>query len=339
MADFAQFLLDIAEGRYLFTAAASQRVVCFVSKELQALLPDFMRRVVAFEGGAFRYSTLEQEATASKYDSYDQQGLFSEELVSSAVAPCWLQDYPQNAEAQFLTPTQRQTKFVELHALAAKNTAAIYFFALTQREYDANPQALESLGVCVVRVPEVLDFELFSACTYFFQLPSTCSAEDLYDVRSGLSLDDSLILIEHGACVSKRGMGQFAGYSENLLSPNVQIRDLSEFFWSKDAKKFFMAWSRILGDYPEQFWISYWSTQFFLAYFFLERTALNPKTSPVGQEHALAPWFTWKAGWKKYTKQQVVALHNRLYEVDCELKNGSAVNALDVFFSAHFLNK
>jgi len=27
--------------------------------------------------------------------------------------------------------------------------------------------------------------------------------------------------------------------------------------------------------------------------------------------------------WKKYTSQQCAKFHNRLYEVDCELKNGS----------------
>ncbi len=180
-------------------------------------------------------------------------------------------------------------------------------------------------------------FRLFR--DFFFELPATCSDEALYDLRPHLSLDDSLIFIEHGACVSRKGWDFFGQYSENLLSQTVQMRDLSELFWTKDAKKFFSAWSRVSLDYPEQFWISYWSNQFFMAYFFIERASAGTKVTPVGPEHALAPSFTWKMGWKKYSSQQIVILHNRLYEVDCELKNGSDETALEMFFSGHFLNK
>jgi hypothetical protein len=150
-------------------------------------------------------------------------------------------------------------------------------------------------------------------------------------------LDDSLIFIEHGACVGRKGLDSFASYSKNLLTSNVQMRDLSEFFWTKDAKKFFQAWSSLSAEYPEQFWVSYWSNQFFLAYFFIERASSGVKVTPVGQEHALSPNFTWKQGWKKYSKSDCVELHNRLYEVDCELKNGSSETALEMFFSGHFL--
>lgn len=340
MIDFVQFLLDVAEGRYLFNASSSKRLVCFVVKEQQFLISDFMRRVVAFESGKFRYSDLEEEASSTKYDSCDQQCLFGDvEQASADVTVCWLQDFPQNPESTFLSPTQRHAKINELSAISAKNTASLYFFSLSQREFDANPGVLEGLGALCVKIPEALDYELFSACAYFFELPATCDCRGLYNLRPNLSLDDSLIFIEHGACVSRKGWDFFAEYSENLLASTVQMRDLSEFFWTKDATKFFSAWSKIAQEYPEQFWISYWSNQFFLAYFFIERASSGVKVTPVGQEHALSPNFTWKQGWKRYTKQQCAALHNRLYEVDCELKNGSDEMALQFFFSTHFLSK
>lgn len=332
MQSFLQFL-------QIRSDLASAGSFCFVTRESQALLGDFIRRVILKSGqGNVVCSDLAQEIQTLAYDTTAQLGLFAGDAVLQAKKNCWLSDL--FATETYLTSQQKMTLLKKLRDLIEKNATSRYFFELDARDVETHKALLNEIeNVHLIKISDSISFEEFAAMADFFERSASVSLQEAYGLRPSMSLDHAIIILEHISCVSRRTFGSFERYLFGLFPSSVQLRDLSEAFWTRNSKKFFTDWERMADEYPDGFWVSYWSTQLFTAFFFIDRSLREGKVTPVGAEHGLSPTFTWKLGWKKYSKAYCVELHDRLYEVDCELKNGSDQTALENFFSGHFLNK
>lgn len=317
------------------------RHICFVAREVQLRLHDFLSHVLGKSANKkLLVSSLSEELELARYDQTAQLGLFApDDGHPSSGSLAWLQDFLVPAESVgFLTQAQKSAELSKLASVFEKNPNKTYFFEISAKDFEGSKAFFEELGTCVfVKLPEALSPEEFSACASLMGFSSSIPLQELYSTRLEMPLDHALILFDHASCVSKRTWDMFKDYSFALLSSNSQLRDLSESFWTRNSKRFFNEWRRIGPEYPESFWVAYWSSQFFLAYFYIDRAQQVTKITPAGVEHGLSPTFTWKNGWKKYSKAYCEQLHSKLYEIDFELKNGSDGVVLEYLFNQHFL--
>ena len=317
------------------------RNICFVARESQIRVYDFLSHVLSKQlSKKFLVSSVPEELELSSYDQTSQLGLFATGEMGTAVGSAfWLKDFlvPSDS-AGFLTQAQKSAELSRLALVFEKNPNKTYFFEISVKDFEGSKAFFDAVSGCAfVKLPEALSPEEFALCADLMGFSSSISLQDLYTTRLEMPLDHALILFDHASCVSKRTWETFKEYSFGLLSSNSQLRDLSESFWTRNSKRFFAEWKRIGEEYPESFWVAYWSTQLFLAYFYIERAQHVAKITPGGAEHGLSPTFTWKNGWKKYSKEYCEQLHSKLYEIDLELKNGSDGAVFEYFFNRHFL--
>ena len=306
-------------------------------REPQALLGDFVRRVMLKNGQLHLVcSDLAQELQTLAYDTTAQLGLFGGTAILQAKKNCWLSDL--FATETYLTAQQKIALLKKVRDLIEKNAASRYFFEVDARDVEAHKTLLNEIeNLHLIKISDSISFEEFAAMAEFFERSASVSLQEAYGLRPSMSFDHAIIILEHVSCVSRRTFGSFERYLFGLLPSSVQLRDLSEAFWTRNSKKFFVDWARMADEYPEGFWVSYWSTQLFTAFFFIDRSLREGKVTPMGAEHGLSPTFTWKLGWKKYSKAYCEQLHSVLFEIDFELKNGSSPEALEYFFNKHFL--
>ena len=309
-------------------------------REPQLSLYDFVSQVLEKKAGQKLVATsIPDELEASAYDQTSQLGLFSTGEIQTTGHMTWLQDFLVPAEsAGFLTQAQKTAECSKLAAVLGKNPNKAYFFEVSVKDFEGAKAFFDELSTCVfVKLPEALTLDEFAKCADLIGFSSSIPLQDLFAMRLEMPLDHALVLFEHASCVSKRTWDAFKEYSFGLLASNSQLRDLSESFWVRNSKRFFTEWRRIGPEYPEAFWVAYWSTQLWLAYLYIQRAQQVAKITPAGAEHGLSPSFTWKNGWKKYSREYCEQLHSQLYEIDLELKNGSDGEVLEYFFNRHFL--
>ena len=316
--------------------------ICFVYQQNEPV------RLQEFICGLFRThfsqkigsTTLIYERENPNYDLPDQLSVFvAPEAAVVRTAVLWLQDFllARSDEVGFLTLSQKQAAFIQLKELLLA-TKQHYFFETSAKDAQLLQEFFDTSDVILfVKVPEKLSFDVFSLCAKAVGFSSSISLEDIFGLSFEMSLDSALILFDHVACVSRRTWEISKGYLFGLLSEVNELRDLSEAFWTRNQKRFFVEWNKVSADYPESFWVSYWSNQVFLAYFYIDRASSAQKITPQGQEHSLSPTFTWKNGWKKYSKSYCFTLHKILFEIDSELKKGSTESILEYFLTTHFL--
>jgi hypothetical protein len=316
--------------------------ICFVYQQSEPVrLQEFicvLYRIHFFQKIA--PTTLTYEGESPNYDLPDQLSVFvAPEAALVHTAASWLQDFSlaRSDEVGFLTLSQKQALFIQLKELLLSTTKH-YFFEASAKDAQLLQESLgASVQVLFIKVPEQLSIEVFSLCAQAVGFSSSIPLEEIFTLSFQMSLDSALILFDHVACLSRRTWESSKGYLFGLLSDVNELRDLSEAFWTRNQKRFFLEWNKISADYSENFWISYWSNQVFLAYFYIDRASSGQKITPQGQEHSLSPTFTWKNGWKKYSKSYCFILHKILFEVDSELKKGSAESILEYFLTTHFL--
>ncbi|MBM3894118.1 hypothetical protein FJ366_00745 [Candidatus Dependentiae bacterium] len=277
-----------------------------------------------------------EELKREDNENREQLSLFGSSEVLLRPDIVWLVDFLSSPDGSFLNQAQKQAFFKQFYSLLG--SSVVYCASLSQKDADLLKSFLGERAheVEFVKIPDRLSYDDFLLCACLADFSSTIELREVYSLFFELSLDQALVLFDHVGCMSKKTWEKSKDYLFSLAFEGGELRDISEFFWTKNAKRFFAEWSRLASEYSDVFWTSYWSNQLFLAYFYIDRASENPKTTPQGQEHSLAPYFTWKNGWKKYTKTYCVQLHQKLFELDCELKNGSESSAFEFFFNAHF---
>jgi hypothetical protein len=150
-----------------------------------------------------------------------------------------------------------------------------------------------------------------------------------------IHLDLACFLAGCLSCLNPRLSKKFLIYLQNSLFYQQTLMDLSDRFFSRDAENFFRIWYKIKDEYPEVFWVIYWSNQLWKACnivkFLQDNNFIFARRMAIG-----IPFSFMKENWKRFTLSQVKTSLEMLYAIDFEIKNGSSFCALDMFYFNHF---
>jgi hypothetical protein len=153
--------------------------------------------------------------------------------------------------------------------------------------------------------------------------------------RDGISLDHACILM-HYARLLGANTDQFVHqWLDKILMPERSLFTLSTHFFAKKPKVFFELLGHIGGEYPEIFWVSYWSESLWRAHYYV---ALN-QTKQFGEAKKMSnrlPFSFIQRDWKLHSPSALKKAHQQLYEIDFALKNGASEGMLDLFYSKFF---
>jgi hypothetical protein len=98
---------------------------------------------------------------------------------------------------------------------------------------------------------------------------------------------------------------------------------LADLFWRGDVKQFYMQWSQLQPLYGDQFWIAFWSENFFKAHAY--HYAMHQHNQSLAQAIGARrlSFFFMKQGWRMVHAALLEELHGIVYEIDYLLKSGS----------------
>lgn len=157
----------------------------------------------------------------------------------------------------------------------------------------------------------------------------------LFKIQASISLDTACMLINYIDLMSVKMIPQSEKYLLDLVSTQPSLTQLSEYFFAQNPEKFFNLWVTLQNDYPEIFWITFWSEQLWRALNVIQY--LNKKDFINAKKMSFRlPYSFLKKDWQLHTKAQLAQLFEQLYTADYTLKRGSVFPALDLFYVSHF---
>lgn len=110
---------------------------------------------------------------------------------------------------------------------------------------------------------------------------------------------------------------------------------LTEYFFARDAYKFFAQWQLLEATFSAAFWISFWAECLWQAYFV--RDCMEKRDFAKAKKIGFRlPFSFMKSDWKKHSKEDLAQLYALLYQVDFSFKRGSHFCLFDLFYVSHF---
>jgi hypothetical protein len=190
----------------------------------------------------------------------------------------------------------------------------------------------------VVELPDKVDSVLY-ASLFLFLYPDTpldpTFVRRLFFHQQTLSLEGATLLMMYQRVMGKNAELFFKNWFARIYSPSKPLYQLSQYFFAQQPQKFFTHWKECLEDYPEEFWVSYWSEQLWHALLFVVRA----RTGDFGYEQAYRlPYSFRDRDWSRYSPETLVKAHQFLYQFDYTLKNSVESHGLELMYHL-FLHK
>lgn len=189
-----------------------------------------------------------------------------------------------------------------------------------------------------VEVPSVLNFVTAQslATEYAPQLQKQF-LDDLYMYTNGVSLDTFMVLLQYGMLVGKNSKQFFMDFLPKLVVSESSLFSLSQAWFGKQPRQFYRQWNKVRLSYSSQFWIVYWSEQLWRAACFVDLQN-NKKPLEAKKVSYRLPFSFINRDWSRYTRAELIAAHNQLYDIDFQSKNGGSDVWIDWFLSRFLLD-
>ncbi len=174
------------------------------------------------------------------------------------------------------------------------------------------------------------------------QVPSLQSAymqefvPRLFQERKSIMFDEFFMVQRYFQVLSSKQLEQFmAEWLEHIISDDASLFRLSQYFFAKDTRPFFIEWHKAMQKYNEQFWIVYWAEQLWRAAAFITLARKNQRAQAKPITYKL-PFTFLQSDWRDYSVRELKGAHAFLYDLDVNIKSGSSPMAFDLFFSKFF---
>lgn len=156
----------------------------------------------------------------------------------------------------------------------------------------------------------------------------------LYKQSGNLTFDQACIMMQYGALVGRQRSAFFADWLPKIMVPETSLFTLSTHFFARKPKLFYKEWQKIKNNYPDMFWITYWSEQTWRASQYLK---LRPKNFAAAKRIAYRLPFSFiNNDWKKIAPASLKQAHHDLYQIDYDLKNGATGPLFDTWYGGWF---
>lgn len=199
----------------------------------------------------------------------------------------------------------------------------------------AEPYKKQASSILFVDIPLHLNkasfTSLFSRFVHNPSLTEKRYIEQLYARTDKIPLETACLLLYYVPVIGSDAQEFFAKWVDKLLVPEASLFLLSGHLLAGQTTQFLKMWSSMKDQYPEQFWLSYWSEQIWRALFYCramqERDIAGAKK--IGYR---LPFSFLQKDYRTCDIKLLQAAHSQLYDLDVRLKNGAGLLGLDLFF-------
>ncbi|HEB41565.1 MAG TPA: hypothetical protein ENI08_00925 [Candidatus Dependentiae bacterium] len=197
-------------------------------------------------------------------------------------------------------------------------------------------------GAVTVHIPDTVSHkEMIVLQQLLPTISSTLNKQFLQQLgkkQQNISLDLSCLLIHYALLIGKNSDTFFTAWLDHIMPLQTSLFLLSQHFFAKNTRLFFVEWLRIQNNYSPQFWIAFWSEQLWRATLWVD-LASNKSYIEAKKIQFKLPFAFIKRDWKNYHADELQHAHQFVTAVDYHLKNNGSSCALDLFYSKFFLNQ
>lgn len=189
-------------------------------------------------------------------------------------------------------------------------------------------------GALVVVVPDGLDEQtgLLLASSMISSEQSVLSfIKKLYQVHKRIPLDHLVMLCSYARVLGQKQQAHFCEmWLEKIVEPDKSLFTLSQYFFSRQPHEFLTLWSKVRSDYPDEFWVVFWSEQLWQALTFIEKARIIGATDARKYVSRL-PFSFMQKDWQLHDAERLIRGMTYLYTTDHALKNGAGSLGIDYF--------
>lgn len=193
----------------------------------------------------------------------------------------------------------------------------------------------------IIDIDSFIDQKMFTRLAEFFlgiqPQPNVANSFnkitlDLFSKNNKLTLDQSCTIMNY-AYLAGASYKEFSdNWLNKIIATDKSLFTLSQYFFEKNPKVFLNLWLEIKDEYPEQFWMTFWSEQVWRACNYI-KLMQDKKMLEAKKISFRLPFSFMQKSYKNFTVSELVNAHNFLYSIDYSLKNGGDVFSLDLFYS------
>lgn len=217
---------------------------------------------------------------------------------------------------------------------AYKGPHSFFFF-----EDNDDPAKHNNEQSLIIDIDQPIDKVLFLSLLKFFDCKELKSVNEailkIFSSQTKLTIDNACLLIHYLQMAGSAASDVIHAWLPLIIESDTSFFSLSHYFFSKNIASFYKEWQQVQSDYNDMFWITYWSEQLWRATqvtYFLQNKQFN-KAKSISYR---LPFSFVQQDWKKYNLEQLKKAHNFVYTMDHQLKNGSDIALLDLFYIKFF---
>ena len=204
-------------------------------------------------------------------------------------------------------------------------------------------EKIPSNATCTsIVVEHVVDYATACQVVAFFECALDARRMNImkkvFEQSEVMSLDAVCLLMHYLELLPNKAGDDAADYVMSVLGTAPALSALSEAFFAKNSQRFFSLWSTLEKDYPDIFWIMFWSEHVWRAYHVLQ--FLHDKNFVQAKRMSFRlPYSFINKDWQKNSLPELACAYQNLYSIDFALKKGSNFTALDLFYVNYFNGK
>lgn len=190
-----------------------------------------------------------------------------------------------------------------------------------------------------VVLPDQIDKKFFKLLfAFFIREPRALDQrriDELFAKADSLDLDRACLLLEYLQVMGGQSKEFFEHWLHQLVVPQSSLFRLSQYFFARQRTSFLKYWHAVKDEYPEQFWISYWSDQVWRAAFYCKYMQ-DRKLADAKKIGYRLPFSFLQKDYRTITFNELLEIHESLYTLDYNLKHGGSPAGLDVVLTSFF---
>jgi hypothetical protein len=194
-------------------------------------------------------------------------------------------------------------------------------------------------SACVIELEQDINYSFFTMFTKFFEIESqktkVALIKSFFNRNESVSLDEFCLFMRYLEVASASTMKEFLNNSGMINEASASFYSLSQLFFEKQEKQFFLLWSKLSQNFPDTFWASYWIDQLWRAYHVTLLSRQNKHVEAKRISFKL-PFSYLKTTWRTSSLQELSNSCDSVYQIDYALKRGSTFCSLDLFFNNYF---
>ncbi len=199
---------------------------------------------------------------------------------------------------------------------------------------------VENDRMLTVELPQFCDAMLYRLLYEYFyegaQLDSSFVAK-LFEHSQKITLDQACMLMGYQTVIGRKSDTFFKHWLARLVVPEKSLFTLSQYLFAKQPRLFLQHWQTLKSDFPEEFWVAYWSEQIWQAALFVARARTQGFDAAKKAAYRL-PFSFINKDWRSHSQESLTQAHQFLYKLDYNLKNSAGTHGLELWHHT-FLRK